>query len=285
MNNRSVPPHWQGQPAGRQGIAPPLTFRSFERIGIARKPRMTTRVGLIIPSSNRMVEQEMVHAFPDGVRPHVTRLRMTGDNRMGHDQLIPRVEDATRALADAKCDVIAFHCTANSMEEGASGEQRILAAVGSAGARHATTTATAIRRALDALGARRIVLVTPYSQEVTDHEAEFLNDAGYEVIYAKGYALAGSDAYCSTPPSVWRDRVLEAANPQADVYFLSCANISVFSIIEELERRLGRPVITSNQTVIWDALVRLGWRDRRGCPGRLFETDAVAEAAPTAQRA
>ena len=163
---------------------------------------MSARVGLIIPSSNRMVEQEMVHAFPDGVHPHITRLRMTGPNRMGHDQLIPRVEEATRSLADAKCDVVAFHCTANSMEEGQDGEARILAAVAGSGARHATTTATAIRRALDALGARKIVLVTPYSQAVTDHEAEFLNDAGYEVIYAKGYELAGSDAYCATPPEV-----------------------------------------------------------------------------------
>ena len=161
---------------------------------------MNARVGLIIPSSNRMVEQEMVHAFPDGVQPHVTRLRMTGPNRMGHDQLMPRVEEATRALADAKCDVVAFHCTANSMEEGQDGEARILAAVAGAGARHATTTATAIRRALDALGARKIVLITPYSQATTDHEAEFLQAAGYEVIYAKGYDLAGSDAYCATPP-------------------------------------------------------------------------------------
>jgi maleate isomerase len=245
---------------------------------------MSARVGLIIPSSNRMVEQEMVHAFPDGVQAHITRLRMTGPNRMNHDQLIPRVEEATRALADAKCDVVAFHCTANSMEEGQGGEARILAAVEGSGPRHATTTATAIRRALDALGARRIVLVTPYSQAVTDHEADFLNDAGYDVIYAKGYALAGSDAYCATPPEVWRDRALAAARPDADVYFLSCANISVFSIIEDLERELGRPVITSNQSVVWDALTRLGWSDRRGCPGRLFATAAVADAAPAAHR-
>jgi maleate isomerase len=171
------------------------------------------------------------------------------------------------------------------MEDGVGGEARILAAVAGSGARHATTTATAIRRALDALGARKIVLVTPYSQAVTDHEAEFLNAAGYDVIYAKGYELAGSDAYCATLPAVWRDRALAAARPDADVYFLSCANISVFGIVEELETRLGRPVITSNQTVIWDALTRLGWSDRRGCPGRLFATSAIAETAPAAQPA
>src|SRR6202035_3954997 len=146
--------------------------------GGSRKPgrprpgcTMTARVGVIIPSSNRMVEQEMVQAFPAGVQPHVTRLRMTGPNRAPLAAVLPRIEEATRALTDARCDVVAFHCTANSMDEGRSGEERLLATMAGAGARQATTTATAIRRALDALGARRMVLLTPYSQQVTDHEA------------------------------------------------------------------------------------------------------------------
>jgi maleate isomerase len=238
---------------------------------------MTARVGLIIPSSNRMVEQEMVQAFPAGVHPHVTRLRMTGPNRMGLDQLLPRVGEATEALVDAKCEVVAFHCTANSIEGGVDGEQRILGAMASAP--RATTTATAIRRALDALGARRIVLITPYSQQVTDHEAEFFHEAGYEVVHAKGYGLAGSDAYCATPSTFWKERVIEAERADADVYFASCANISVFGVIEEIEARLDKPVITSNQAVIWDALSRLGCSDRTGCPGRLFVRSGIAEPA------
>ena len=234
---------------------------------------MTARVGLIIPSSNRMVEDEMNHAFPPGVRAHVTRLRMTGDNRMPLDQLLPRVEEAARTLVDARCEVVAFHCTANSMDEGRGGEERILAALTRGGAARATTTATAIRHALDALRARRIVLITPYTQETTDHEAEFLHEAGYQLLHARGFALAGSDAYCATPSQFWRDRLIEAARPDADVYFLSCAAISNLGIIEEAEARLGRPVITSNQAVIWDTLCALGASDRRG-PGRLFAAPA-----------
>ena len=115
--------------------------------------RMTARVGCIIPSSNRMVEQEMLAAFPAGVQAHVTRLRMTGPNRGPLAGVMPRIEEATRALTDARCQVVAFHCTANSMDEGRDGEERILAAVARAGAAHATTTATAIRRAFDALSA------------------------------------------------------------------------------------------------------------------------------------
>jgi maleate isomerase len=232
---------------------------------------MTARIGCIIPSSNRMVEQEMVAGFPAGVQPHVTRLRMTGPNRGPLADVLPRIEEATRALTDAHCEVVAFHCTANSMEEGRGGEERILAAMTRAGALHVTTTATAIRRAFDALGARRIVLITPYDQRTTDHEAEFLQEAGYQVLHAAGFALNGSDAYCATPPAYWRDRVLEAARPDADVYLVSCANISVFGVVEELERQLDRPIVTSNQAVIWDSVGRLGWPDRGDCPGRLFE--------------
>jgi maleate cis-trans isomerase len=107
---------------------------------------MTARVGLIIPSSNRMVEQEMVRFFPPGVHAHVMRLRMTGPHHVPLAALLPRVEEAAHTLMDAKCDVVVFHCTAASMEAGLAGEQSALVAVARAGAPHATTTATAIRR-------------------------------------------------------------------------------------------------------------------------------------------
>jgi maleate isomerase len=238
---------------------------------------MTARVGLIIPSSNRMVEQEMAPAFPPNVQAHVTRLRMTGANHSALDRLLPRIEEASRALTDARCDVVAFHCTANSMEAGKAGENQILAALARVGAPRATTTITAIQRAFDALDARRIVLITPYSASTTEHEAEFLRLAGYEVLHADACALDGSDAYCTTPPQFWRDRAVKAARSDADAYFISCANISVFGVIEELEARLNRPIVTSNQAVMWDALRLIGLRDRGGCRGRLFEKNALLE--------
>jgi maleate isomerase len=245
---------------------------------------MTARVGLIIPSSNRMAEQEMVPAFPPGAHAHVTRLRMTGAHHLTTERLLPRIEEAARALVDARCDVVAFHCTANSMEGGQDGERQILANLARAGAPRATTTITAIQRAFDALEARRIVLVTPYTARVTEHEAEFLRRAGYEVLFAKGFALAGSDAYCATPAEFWRDRVIEARRLDADAYLVSCANISVFGVIEELEGRLGRPIVTSNQAVIWHALRLIGWHETRGCPGRLFDTLTAQGSARAAER-
>src|SRR5215469_9273117 len=140
------------------------------------------RIGLIIPSSNRMVEQEMVRHVPPGVTAHIARLRMTGAHRVTLDELLPQVEQAAGLLTDARCEVVVFHCTANSTSEGTLGEAKLLTALLHAGAPHVSTTATAIRHALDVLGARRLVLLTPYSAHVTAEEAGFLREAGYEVV-------------------------------------------------------------------------------------------------------
>jgi maleate isomerase len=238
---------------------------------------MTVRIGLIIPSSNRMVEGEMVRHLPPGFVAHIARLRMTGAHRATVDALMPRVAEAAATLIDARCDVVVFHCTANSTAEGPGGEAKLLAALKRAGAPLVTTTATAIRSAFAALAVRRVVLLTPYSAPTTEEESEFLRKAGYGVVDARGFALEGSDEYCATPAQFWRDRAIEAARPEADAYLISCANISVFPVIEELERRLDAPVVTSNQAVIWHALSLLGASGRGHCPGRLFDSLGSAE--------
>lgn len=217
-----------------------------------------TRLGFIIPSSNRMVEQELAPAAGDGVSVHIARVRMTGPHERPIDQLIPAVADAARTLDDARCDAIVFHCTANSTSEGVSGEQRLLGALRSVTRAAVTTTATAIREALDLLRARRIVLVTPYDRDVTEREAAFFDAAGSAVVGIVARSLAGSDAYCSEPPAAWGAALVDAARPDADAYVLSCANISCFSIIPQAEETLTRPLITSNQAVLWAALRATG---------------------------
>ena len=213
------------------------------------------RIGLIIPSSNRMVEAEMVRAVPTSASAHVARLRMTGPHARPLEQLLPEVTAAAATLADARCDAIGFHCTANSTADGAAGEAQLLDALrsGSAGAA-VTTTATAIRAALAAVGARRIALVTPYSRAVTAHEAEFFAAAGHEVVALTARDLAGSDAYCAAPPEAWEAALLETQRDDVDAYVLSCANIACFAIVERAEAALGKPLVTSNQAVLWDAL-------------------------------
>jgi maleate isomerase len=205
-----------------------------------------------------MVEQEMTRALPDGATAHVARLRMTGSFERPIAELLTAVVDATGTLCDARCESIAFHCTANSTGEGRDGEERLLAAMRTASPGAVTTTATAIREAFDALSARRIALVTPYSREVTEHEAQFFSDAGYAVAGCTALDLGGSDAFCDAPAAAWETALAAARRDDVDAYLLSCANIACFDIIERIERTLQRPLVTSNQSVLWATLRAAG---------------------------
>lgn len=227
------------------------------------------RYGLIIPSSNRMAEPHAARYTPAGIVPYATRLRMTGKHFMALDDLLPKVAEAAAMLADAQCNPIAFHCTANSMAEGLAGERRIARAIADATGGKATTTAEATMAALKQLGAKRIVLVSPYTRKNHQHELEFMEEAGIEVVGERNLGLNGSDAYCGMSPADWIETLTEMKDDRADVYFASCANIRAIEVIEELEARLGRPVVTSNQLVIWRALRLAGIDDTIPGLGRL----------------
>src|SRR6202051_1374547 len=109
-----------------------LDFEVGTHLANAEESGMTARIGLIIPSSNRMVEEEMVRHVPPGVTAHVARLRMTGAHRVSLDALLPQVKETAATLIDARCDVVAFHCTANSTSEGMAGEAKLLFGLGGA---------------------------------------------------------------------------------------------------------------------------------------------------------
>jgi maleate isomerase len=241
--------------------------------GIAFPPR--ARYGLIFPSSNRILEPHVAHYSPPGLSPHVTRLRMTGPYFMPVEQLTPNVTEAAGELADAGCDPIVFHCTANSMAEGLAGEAAIKAAVAAAGVK-AITTASATMDALAALGARRIVLASPYPRPAHAHELKFMDEAGIEVVGERNLDLSPASKYPEVTPAEWVAIMEELRNDRADAYFVSCAAVRAMESLEEMEARLGKPVITSNQVVIWRAARMAGFDGELEGLGILGRTAAAA---------
>jgi maleate isomerase len=235
-----------------------------------------TRIGLIIPSSNRLTEPHMQRYAPDGVQAHVTRLRMTGPSHMPLAELMPRIVEATQALDDAGCNAIVFHCTASSMEAGLDGERQVLEAMRSVTRAVTATTATAALAALQALELHRIALFSPYIVATHQHEIAFLAEAGYEVVGGKCLGLHGGEEYLTVKPAQWLRLASTNTPADADGVFLSCTNIHAPEAIVPLEQTLQKPVVTSNQAVLWYVLRELGLEAEVQGLGRLFTT-RVAE--------
>jgi len=220
-------------------------------------PTPLARIGLIIPSSNRLTEPQLRHFAPLELGVHVTRLQMTGKRNRPLSALGDDIQRAADALADAKCDIIVFHCTGHAMEEGPDGDARTRALIKNATGIEAISTASAIQEALDALQLKRLILLTPYDQDTNDHEIDYIRQIGLTVVHDVALALPGSDQYLAQPPERWVALAVEHARDGADGYFLSCTNTTQIEAIEPIERRLGKPVVNSNQAVLWACMKRL----------------------------
>lgn len=234
-------------------------------------PPVRARIGLIIPSSNRLTEPQFHRYAPPGVQIHVTRLRMTGPYRRPVLEMLPHIAESAELLADAACDLIIFHCTASSMESGLDADRQVIETITSATGRKATSTGTALLEALHALDVHRLVLMSPYAPEVHRHEADFLREAGFEVVRDRALDMPGSDAYIAAPPALWARVAQEERDPRADAYLLSCTNIHSLDVIAELEQKLGKPVLASNQATLWYSARALGLSDSVPALGQLFK--------------
>jgi maleate cis-trans isomerase len=232
------------------------------------------RIGLIVPSSNCLSEQQFHRYAPAGIDIQVTRLRMTGKWHKPVADLERTIAEASAALSDAKPDLILFNCTGTSMEEGLEGEARIRGVVETAGSCPALTTSEAINEALKALEMRALVLISPYAKATNLHEIAYLEQAGFKVVHDFALGLGGGQSYIAVPPARWNEIVLENLRSEADGYFLSCTNTTMIETIDDLERRLEKPVVTSNQAALWACLKRLKILQPIVGLGKLFDQRA-----------
>jgi len=228
------------------------------------------RIGLIIPSSNRLTEPQFHRFAPPSVGIHATRLRMTGKWHRPLKNLKEAIAEAAAALSDVRPDIIVFHCTASSMEDGLAGDAAVAEWIEKAGGCASMTTGQAITQALKFLGVKKLVLITPYVKKTNEHEISYLSEAGFEVVHDFGLGLSGGDEYITVTPERWIEIVSKNLRPEAEGYVLSCTNTTMIEAIEELERLFKKPVVASNQAVLWSCLRKLNvGREIKG-PGKLF---------------
>ena len=227
------------------------------------------RIGLIIPSANSLTEPQFHRYLPAGVTAHVARLRMAGKFRKPLQELKPALIDAAAALSDVRPALMVFHCTANSMEHGLAHEAEIVEIVQQASGCPTLSTAQAITQAFKRVGIKKLVLISPYVKATNEHEVKYLAEAGFTVVHELGLGLE-SQAYANVTPEEWKKVVKENTRDEADGYFLSCTNTRMIEAVVDLERELGKPVVNSNQAVLWASLSRLGLRASGEKLGRLF---------------
>jgi maleate isomerase len=211
-------------------------------------------VGLIIPSVNTMSEPQFNHFAPDGLGIHITRARVAGPWRRPLEEVAQEIAFSAKLLADCGPDLIVFHCTDTSMSAGPQGEGRILDIVRDAAGVEALATSRLVLEALRALGMRNLLLLSPYQSN--DNVKRYLAETGFTVVHDVALGLTARE-FVQVTPQRWLALARENDSAEVDGIFLSCTNTTQIEAIADIEQALAKPVVNSNQAVLWGCVQRL----------------------------
>ena len=216
------------------------------------------RLGFLVPERNVTCEVEFPRHLPLGVTAHFSRLPRKGA-AMRADLLVEMMESVdvqSELLTKIDVRVIMAACTSGSFLGGINAADELGVRIKRVTGIPGISTSTAVVDALRASNVRRFFMITPYPHDITRAEAEFFEEFGFDVI--------GTDTFACTHapmiPALTSSQVVEMADSNApeiadaDALFISCTNLATMDQIAKMEKRYGKPVITSNSATLWRAL-------------------------------
>jgi len=228
------------------------------------------KIGYVVLAMEQTIEDDVYTLTPDGVGIHFSRIYST--NEVAVENLLAQAGELTKAasliLPGLTLDAVTYACTSGSFVIGEDRCKKLLTD-GAKGAK-ATTLTTGVIRALETLNTKKIVVATPYIDSVNTIEVEYFQKRGLEILDIQGLNILMDEDMVRVPPSYIRDFAKSIDRPDAEAIFISCGALRSIDIIDELEQMVGKPVVTSNQALVWDALRLAGVDDKVEGYGRLF---------------
>lgn len=231
------------------------------------------RIAIVVPSVNTVMEPWAARVVPEGVSVHFARMYIpaatTAETLIEMDRTDGK--SALRQLSSIYPHVMAYGCTASSIVQGLDYDAHLRAEIAEEYDVPATTAAHAIVTALLAFGARRISIVSPYPSKVDEAEHHYFSKAGFEVLGGGFLGIVDGFRLAEPEPETLFELGKRGVDPNAEALVISCLNTRSHTVIERLEQALGKPVITSTQATLWQALRLAGILDAVKGYGRLLE--------------
>lgn len=228
-------------------------------------------LGLIVLQVDETIEHDFRRIFSSPeVALYVTRIPSGAELT---PETIAEMEGALSAAAALLPPAVAFHAVGYACTSGTSliGAETVAIRVGAAVVTKVVTNPLcAALTAFEAVGARRVAVVSPYIESVSSALCAALEAGGVEVTRTLSFGEEVEARVARIDPASIRAAALEVAEG-AEAVFLSCTNLRTLDIIEGLEAELGVPVLSSNQVLAWH-MARLSGAPVGFAPGRLFTT-------------
>lgn len=207
------------------------------------------RVGLIVPSSNTVMEPDFHRHLPPDFVVSTTRIFLESVTREAEVRMLeedlPKAIDLIRTTAP---ELVIFGCTS----AGALGsDDRIAARIAKGTNAKAVTVLQSVMTELRAIAPRKLAVFTPYVEDLTGRIVISLAEAGIPAAKAAGMGIRSNlEIGCVTPDEIVSFVKSQINGGAPDCIFLSCTNWRAIEAIEPLNKTLGIPIVTSNQAAI-----------------------------------
>jgi maleate isomerase len=221
---------------------------------------MSARVGLIVPSSNTVIEVDFYRRLPPTATLHTARMYLEETTPDGESAMLDEyLPTAINDLRSARPDVMVFGCTSAGALRGNDYEAELIARIAAETGAETFSVAAAVRRTIRSAGGRRVGVITPYVDSLNDKIRESLQDDGLEVAAIHGLGITDNFTIAGVEPGRIAEFASECfAGSDIDLLFASCTNFRALEAREEIQATLGVPVVTSNHAALAVVLDQIG---------------------------
>tara|TARA_Y100001970_G_C13966156_1_gene715738 strand:- start:85 stop:831 length:747 start_codon:yes stop_codon:yes gene_type:complete len=242
-----------------------------KKIDAKFNPSKNPRIGLIALATDYIIEKDFINIIKDKKIDFFVN-RITCYNPLTAENLIKMSQKVTEVtndiLPNEKIDCVVYGCTSGTIAAGFDSiEKKIKIAKPDA---KVTTPSTAAIKALKKLKIKKISIFTPYSKKLNDEVLEFFKRENFEITSNSYFGIDSDTDIWKVDQDYLYDVLSNLDLKGADALFVSCTALPVLTIIEKLEKKLNKIVLSSNQALIWDALEKVGKNKSIEGYGKLF---------------
>jgi len=223
------------------------------------KDNTNPRIGLVALSTDFSIEKDFNSIFLNlPIDLFVNRLPFY--NPLTDKNLIKMTEKLTEVteniLPNQTLDTVAYGCTSGTI---AAGVDEITNKIQSAKPNcKVTTPITSAVNALKHLNLKKISVFTPYPQAINEKVINYFKNEGFDIQSFASFNLESDLDIGKIDPKYLLEVLTKMDTVDAEALFISCTALPAFEIIQELENKIKKIVLSSNQTLIWDSIRSVG---------------------------
>ncbi|NOC92449.1 Asp/Glu racemase [Ruegeria sp. HKCCD6228] len=239
--------------------------------------RTAAKIGVLVPFTNTNLEPDMEMLRPPNTTIHFQRMGGYDVNEIpGSDQMAglgaSDISHDLRMISGVRPDVVLYGCTSATLTHGPSFDAELAQQIKSESGALSLTAAGSLIAAIKALGATKVGFSSPYLGEINAQAMDFMAQNGIETVRCAdvGRKLGNYGQGELTPDDVY-ELACQADHPQAQAIILSCTDMRSVEAVDRIEATLGKPVVTSNQAMMFCLMRALNLPRHDALPGRLFD--------------